>query len=192
MMESHLAWVLKLKHLLIALEAPLSALGMERIPILTLAHMVSREAKQMDKFDDTNLDLPLWHNPMFPHILNFADHSFWENRGLVAIQDIYTGNVMASFMDLQRKYELPYTAFYRYLQLRHALQTQFGATSTKFSDYPLIGVLRSQGPKGLVSTIYSHLFATSLNTNFLEVRNNCKHLYPICQMRTGRKHASPI
>lgn len=69
-------------------------------------------------------------------------------------------------------------AFYRYLQLRHDLQTNFGVTSTKFSDYPLIGVLMSQGPKGYISTGFSHLLATSLNTNHLVICNKWQTLIP--------------
>lgn len=76
---------------------------------------------------------------------------------MATLDDICDGNVLASFDGLQRKYELPQTTFYRYLQLRHVIQTQFGTQDTDFSGYPLIGVLRSQGPKGLISSLYLHL-----------------------------------
>lgn len=98
---------------------------------------------------------------------------------------------MAFFTDLQRKYALPHTAFYRYHQLHHVLQTQFGVASTKFSDYPLIRVIQSQGPKGLISTVYSQLLANSMNKNPLEVRTKWQLLIPDLSDKDC-EHVSPI
>lgn len=42
------------------------------------------------------------------------------------------------------------------------MQAQFGINAPRFSDYPLIGVLRSQGPKGLISDVYTHLLHKSV------------------------------
>lgn len=95
--ESHLAHVLKLNHLLIASEAPLNLLEKRRVPILTLACMVGREAKQLDEFRDTNLAFPLWHNRMFPHLQKFVDYAFWEHRNIVTLETIYSSNDLASF-----------------------------------------------------------------------------------------------
>lgn len=94
---------------------------------------------------------------MFPHMLKLANRTFWEHRGLTLLDDLYTGDVLAFFTDLQTKYDFPKAAFYWYLQFYHALQAQFGINAPRFSDYQLIGVLRSQGPKGLISDVYSHL-----------------------------------
>lgn len=85
--------------------------------------------------------------PMFPQMLKLTDSAFWEHRGLTRLDDIYTGDVLASFADLQRKYYLPKTLFYQYLQLCHALQAQFAIYAPLFSDYPLIGIPRFQGSR---------------------------------------------
>lgn len=49
---------------------------------------------------------------------------------------------------------------------------QFGVTGTKFSDYLMI-VLRLQGPpKGLISLVYSHLLAASINKIYIVKKKN--------------------
>lgn len=113
--ESYLAYVLKIKHLLVALEAPLTALGERHIPILTLAHTVWRKAKRITDFKGTIVALSLWNNLMFPHLKQFTGYYFWERRGMVTLENIFNGNVLASFNRLQRKYELLWTTFHRYL-----------------------------------------------------------------------------
>lgn len=80
--ESHLAHVLKLDHLLIALDAPITVLEKVCLPILNLAHAIWREAKHRAEFKDIDVELPIWHNPMFFHLLHFIDYFFWKQKVL--------------------------------------------------------------------------------------------------------------
>lgn len=83
MVQSYLAYVLKIKHLLVALKAPLTTLGERCILIVTLARTLWREARRITYFKGINVALPLWHNPLFPHLMHFLDYYFWEQKGVV-------------------------------------------------------------------------------------------------------------
>ena len=153
MVESHLAHVLQIDNLLIALEAPLNKLKYKQIPMLTLARTIWREAKLIEGNTQINMDLPLWQNPMFNQLKQLVEYQFWEQKGISVLADVYDITHMYSFSDIQMKYDIPHTSLYRYLQLRHALQAQFGVLGPGISRYPMIGILRSQGPKGFISKI---------------------------------------
>lgn len=124
--KSHLAYVIQLKHLLKALEAPLNLLLKVCLPILILVRLVWKEAKRLDGFDVINIALPLWHNNLCPHMLKLTDSTFWEHRGLTLLADIYNGDVLASLTDLRRKYDLPRAVFYWYLQFATPCKPNLG------------------------------------------------------------------
>ena len=45
----------------------------------------------------------------------------------VRLEHLYSSDTLKSFDDLKQQYDLPHTQFWRYLQVRHALQTIFGS-----------------------------------------------------------------
>lgn len=66
--------------------------------------------------------LPITGNPTFPP--STLDNTFylWKNRGIHTIE-LYIKGVFASFAQLQGKYNLPGSSFFRYLQIRDYVRT---------------------------------------------------------------------
>lgn len=57
-------------------------------------------------------------------------------------------------------------------------QVQFGRQYPKVSKYPLIGISRSQGPKSLISVLYSQLLRAKLSGMPLKIRNRWRDVLP--------------
>ena len=78
--------------------------------------------------------------------------------GIAKFKDLFIGNSFASFAQLSKKFGLPNTNFFRYLQARHFLHSQMasfpGATTVTTADM-LLGL--HPLCKGLISVIYDKL-----------------------------------
>lgn len=160
--EAHLAHVLGVDNLLTLVEAP-HLYARQMLPIHRLACQVWKQAKQVSGFTDMTAELPLWSNPGIPEFQTLSDAQWWRSQGVLTLWDISEDNVFLSFEQVQTKYDIPRQLFYRYLQLRHAFTTQFPLPRPCISHYPLIGVLRSQGPRGLISALYTHLIRSKIS-----------------------------
>lgn len=55
---------------------------------------------------------------------------------------------------------------------------QFGRQDPKISKYPLIGILRSQGPKCLISVLYSQLLRAKIFGAPLKIRDKWQDVLP--------------
>ena len=49
----------------------------------------------------------------------------WSDKGLTAIENLYIDNHFASFAQLQAKFKLPTSKFFRYLQIRNFVKQSF-------------------------------------------------------------------
>lgn len=78
--------------------------------------------------------------------------------------DIWSGNHIRTFKDLQIRYFLHNTQFYRYLQLRHALQSHItdGSSLPEYSP-PEAQTLTGNLGKGGISCIYRSLVNNTPN-----------------------------
>lgn len=71
---------------------------------------------------------------------------------------LYEGNVVKTFSELRREYNIPYHTFYRYLQIRHALEAQFKTQVLIWSKTLLFQkIFKMHTTKGLISKIYGQL-----------------------------------
>lgn len=50
-----------------------------------------------------------------------AGFSKWVNKGLIYIDQIFKGQILKSFSQLQKEFKLPAQDFYKFLQLRNDL-----------------------------------------------------------------------
>lgn len=69
---------------------------------------------------------PLWDNPNRPELTSVPDHGFWVARGVIYLSQVVAHGIVKSFQTLKDSFALPNHMFFRYLQLRHALNTQLG------------------------------------------------------------------
>lgn len=151
----------------------MTALGRRHIPILTLARMVWRKAKKLVDFKGTNALLLLAQAYVPPStaiyrifLLGMKGNSYFRKY-------IYWDYFGPLWRNNRESVNSP---------ILHS--TQFGAHDTNFSDYPLIGVLQSQGPWRCFP-IYCLLQLTTFWWQYILNGNNS---FLICPMRTRRKH----
>lgn len=90
----------------------------------------------------------MWNNPSLEHLKMSLDSVSWRKKGINnIIKQIYDHKDLQTFEFLSQQYDIPHKFFYKYLQLRYMIQAQFEYQHPKLSKYPLICILRSQGPK---------------------------------------------
>ena len=65
---------------------------------------------------------PICHNPCFIPGTMDAAFTQWSDKGLCAIKDLYINKKFASFAQLQTKFGLPSSHFFRYLQVRNLVR----------------------------------------------------------------------
>lgn len=99
-------------------------------------------------------------------------------KKIKTIGQLYNNNVIVTYENMCKQYNLQSKQFYRYLQLRHLLREQFERKALKISRYPLIGILKSHGPKGLTSKLYSHLLQSKINGEPVGVREKWQGVIP--------------
>lgn len=65
---------------------------------------------------------------------------------------------MKSFQEISEVYEISNRLFYRYLQIRHALNTQFRGKVPELSEMPFLKKLvNAETYKGLISEMYENI-----------------------------------
>lgn len=131
------------------------------MPVHKLACHIWVHSKNISQFSDIIADMPLWSNSGLPEFFSLEDYQWWVRHGVTKLGDVITDNAFVSFDQLQTRLQLPRSSFYKYLQLRHAFSTQFPSPRPCISHYPLIGILKSQGPRGLISSLYTHLILSN-------------------------------
>lgn len=70
-------------------------------------------------------DTPLWFNPNLPEFQSLQDPCLWAAKAIKHLADICDGSALFTFDRLKNKFQLPNSFFFRFLQLRHAFESQF-------------------------------------------------------------------
>ena len=65
---------------------------------------------------------PICQNPCFKSGMMDAAFVQWSDKGLSSVKDLYINNHFASFAQLQEKFGLPSSHFFRYLQVRNIVR----------------------------------------------------------------------
>lgn len=88
----------------------------------------------------------------------------WERQGINRIIQLYEGSTLKLFTDLRREFNISKKSFYKYLQIRHALQVQFKTQVIEWSKIPTLQKIINLGTtKGLISEIYSQLGSRNMS-----------------------------
>uniref|UniRef100_A0A3P8TZR2 Reverse transcriptase zinc-binding domain-containing protein n=1 Tax=Amphiprion percula TaxID=161767 RepID=A0A3P8TZR2_AMPPE len=131
-------------------------------PVIQQSLRVWTQFRKCLRLCSFSLQTPILSGCLFPPSsldLAFKD---WQVMGIKSFKDLFIDNNFASFDQLTNKFGIPRTHFFRYLQIRHFLQSQL----PDFPEAPQSSViddilsLQPSG-KGLISKIYSKL--TDLN-----------------------------
>lgn len=68
---------------------------------------------------------PLWHNKNLPEFLQLPDADLWSTYGIIYLHQLTTNGTLKTFTLLNEKFTLPSHMIFRFLQVKHAAQTQF-------------------------------------------------------------------
>jgi len=117
------------------------------------------------KSPDVSILTPIANNHMFKP--SQLDRGFveWKTKGLMSIGDLYIDDKFASFNQLQSVFNLPRSDFFRYLQVRHYVQTVI----PQFMDKPEINSFEKTL---LVNPSSRHLVSRCVNSLQLPVSTN--------------------
>lgn len=101
---------------------------------------------------------PLWHSTWLYEVSSLLGFRKWDLIGVTLLGDIWTGDHIRTFPDLQQRHALSGSQFYKYLQVRHALTTHV-PTGTSLPEFsPLEAqVMTGNLGRGGVSRIYRSL-----------------------------------
>lgn len=67
----------------------------------------------------TSIHAPVYRNHAFSPSLSDGSFNSWRLKGVVTLKDLYVNKKFATFAQLQNKFSLPATHFFRYLQIRN-------------------------------------------------------------------------
>lgn len=105
----------------------------------------------------THTYTPLWDNSNLYELLTLPDVDLWINRGVIYLYQVMDNMGVKSFQHLKIAFDLPNSMFFRFLQLHHVLQSQFGNASPDLTSVHLVDLLLGEDPKKLTSICYSSL-----------------------------------
>lgn len=91
----------------------------------------------------------------------------WHRRGLVRFKDMFIDGTLASFEQLGNKYGLAPSHFFRYLQARHFILSNF-SNSVSQPDTTMVDTVLSLNPsiKGLILFLYNKMLDLTQNSSY--------------------------
>jgi hypothetical protein len=100
------------------------------------------------------IDSPICLNHAFHPALDDVVFSQWREKGLTTIGNLYIDGQLASFQQLQGKFNMPTTHFFRYLQIRNFVRTHIPQYGMKPNSPTLDSlILVNPHSKGSVSRL---------------------------------------
>lgn len=128
-----------------------------------------KQIKEYFKIKSLSFSIPIAKNPSFkPSIL---DKTFmqWKEMGLCTIGDLFIDGVLASFSQLQQKFNLSQNNFFRYLQIRNYIRAHISSLENTSPSIIDKCVDQSKGSKKALAIIYDLLQSfNSPTTRFLK------------------------
>lgn len=127
-------------------------------PTLKLITKVWHASKTIIGYSGLTEYTPIWDNKYLTDLILMGKIKEWEVSGIGKLAQLYGGSTLKSFAELRGEYDIPNHSFYRYLQIRHALNAHFKTQTVEWCKAPLIQqIVKSGSSKGLLSKIYKQL-----------------------------------
>lgn len=140
-------------------------------PFILLAYKIWSEVRKKTGSSLPIYDLTPFHaNPLLPEALRDGVTQSWFRKGIQSFGDLYKDGELDSFRGLRDRYDLDGRHFFKFMQIRHYIQTEQGGRLLPITKQPLDKMLHSKKEvKGLVSYAYSHI-SRLLGARVLPVR----------------------
>lgn len=151
--EQSLASKTSLQAILFSSPRPMSSRKGEHF-ILSNCQKIWLQIRKNCEFPNTSVHAPIWHNHAFTPSFTDAVFKEWDCKGIKSIKNLYINKQLCSFDQLQKKYTLPKTHFFRFLQLRNYMRQNLPSYDSLPEDNSLFKILL--GPpdtKGLISSL---------------------------------------
>lgn len=113
--------------------------------------------------------LPHWQSPRtphsrFPHLQMIPDPSVWARFGVTKIQHVIPNGKLLPYDTLKTTFQFPSWMFFRFLQLRHAIQSQFPQIPT-VASHIIESYLMSRHADRILSSLYLRISSRDTNQN---------------------------
>lgn len=147
----------------------------QTLPSITRSVLLAwRTALRHTRWEKLTQQTPLWHGSWLSEKSFLTGFQSWDRIGISLLGDIWAGDHIQSFAELQARHSLHTSQFYRYLQLRHALAVHI-STGTSLPEFspPEAQVLMGSLGKGGVSKIHRSL-VNNTPTNLDSLRARCE------------------
>lgn len=102
---------------------------------------------------------PLWHNNKLQELNGIQNSDLWAAKGIYYLHHLFTNGTFKTFEALKMEFQIPNQMFYCYLQIRHAIQTQFSGGLPQPTPNPIIAIVKDTDSKKLISCFYNMLSA---------------------------------
>lgn len=94
-------------------------------------------------------------------ICRIPDGACWAAYGIKYAHQLFRDRIFRSFVDLRAKYKITNTFFFWYLQLRHAVTTQYGRGEVVLTSSGLEKLIAEEEHSKLISKYYFTLLTSS-------------------------------
>lgn len=127
-----------------------------RTPTVKLTINVWKTVEAMKGMGGMTKCTPLWNNKNLRELEPIGKIKTWEIKGIDRLAQLYNGSILKTFSSLKEEYDIPNHSFYKYLHIRHALNTQFGRQGPIWSNSPIYQRIgRSGGSSGFIAETYT-------------------------------------
>uniref|UniRef100_A0A803K472 Reverse transcriptase domain-containing protein n=1 Tax=Xenopus tropicalis TaxID=8364 RepID=A0A803K472_XENTR len=120
---------------------------------------------------------PLWHNPNLEQLQTIPDPKIWLCHNIKYLSDIMPQGTLLTFQELKQTFSLPNTMLFRYLQLRHAIGTQFGGQAIDTTPRNIENLTHTENLNKPLSVFYTQLMGVC-NTNLIKLREKWQQDIP--------------
>ena len=108
---------------LLTTKLPLSPSQFSSSPVVHSSLRIWIQFRQSFKLSGFSMLSPICNNHLFPAAELDVTFIQWDTMGLTTCKDFFIDNIFPTFTDLAKKHSISKSGFFRYLQIRHFIQT---------------------------------------------------------------------
>ena len=141
---------------LLTARLPLKIHNISQNPVVTNSLKIWIQFRKHYGLNEPSTLAPVVKKHLFPPSLSDPTFNLWRNKGLLHVKHLYKDNIFTNFTELATRFALPQSNFFRFLQARHFVKTNY----PHFPNHPpgsLIDSLLTLDPaqKRSISVIYN-------------------------------------
>lgn len=133
---------------------PLPSTASITSPVINQTLKIYSQFRKHFNLPDMCLSSPIAFNHLFLPSMQDTSFNIWHGRGLKSFSDLFINNTFASFEQLSKKFNIPGSHFFRYLQIRHYMKESLLQFPQKPSDNIINNIMsRNPADKGTITSL---------------------------------------